>query len=155
MEFFFTGTTIESRFQHNKGFDPEKMCGANVFHDYGTDNESRERSMGGAADFTKKNDDNPFLTKNFEDDTGKSKKRVAFWLGDFLNFAFSGLFVLFNSSFFFLILISFFTLTHIPSLNYNEKSRRYFAISDFLHYRQKRSNTEFCWKKGEQSLIKT
>lgn len=69
MEFFFTGTTIESRFQHNKGFDPEKMCGANVFHDYGTDNESRDRSMGGAADFTKKNDDNPFLRKNFEDDT--------------------------------------------------------------------------------------
>ena len=74
MEFFFTGTTIESRYQHNKGFDPEKMCGSKVFHDYGENSEAVLKSMGGAAEFNRKSEKNPFLTKNFEnvEDTEKS-----------------------------------------------------------------------------------
>jgi len=69
MEFFFGGTKIEARFQHNKGFDPVKMCGSNVFHDYGENSEALMKSFGEVAEFTKRKDDRDVFTKNFENDT--------------------------------------------------------------------------------------
>ena len=73
MEFFFGGTKIEARFQHNKGFDPVKMCGSNVFHDYGENSEALMKSFGEVAEFTKRKDDRDVFTKNFENDTEKPK----------------------------------------------------------------------------------